>query len=125
MRSAANRHRLDSEAYRLRRGSAPLAGRRPLLGLLLRSPVLEDAERSIAARPSGAPAPTEETQAFIVESRHGATRRRDILTGSLAAGLVLALALAGLAYWQRGIAVEQRKSRSSSATTRCCGSRNI
>ena len=78
-------------------------------GLLLRSPVLEDAERWIAARPSGAPAPTEETQAFIVESRHGATRRRNILTGSLAAGLVLALALAGLAYWQRGIAVEQRK----------------
>src|SRR5262249_27671320 len=33
---------------------------------------------------------------------------RNILTGSLAAGLVLALGLAGLAYWQRGIAVEQR-----------------
>jgi tetratricopeptide (TPR) repeat protein len=31
-----------------------------------------------------------------------------VLTGSLAAGLVLALALAGLAYWQRGLAVEQR-----------------
>jgi WD40 repeat protein len=84
------------------------AGGRPS-GLLLRSPVLEDAERWIAARPSGAPAPTEETQALIAASRHGATRRRNILTGSLAAGLVLALALAGLAYWQRGVAVEQRK----------------
>lgn len=84
------------------------AGGRPS-GLLLRSPVLEDAERWIAARPSDAPAPTEETQAFIAESRRGATRRRNILTGSLAAGLVLALVLAGLAYWQRGIAVEQRK----------------
>jgi TIR domain len=77
-------------------------------GLLLRSPVLEQAERWIAARPKGAPAPTDETQAFIRRSRQAATRRRNILTGSLAAGLVLALGLAGLAYWQRGIAVEQR-----------------
>ena len=70
--------------------------------------MLEQAERWIAARPKGAPAPTEETQAFIRRSRQAATRRRNILTGSLAAGLVLALALAGLAYWQRNIAVEQR-----------------
>jgi hypothetical protein len=69
---------------------------------------LEQAERWIAARPKGAPAPTDETQAFIRRSRQAATRRRNILTGSLAAGLVLALGLAGLAYWQRGIAVEQR-----------------
>ncbi len=77
-------------------------------GLLLRSPVLEQAERWIAARPSGAPAPTEETQTFIRRSRQAAARRRNILTSSLAAGLVLALGLAGLAYWQRGIAVEQQ-----------------
>jgi len=77
-------------------------------GLLLRSPVLDQAERWIASRPSGAPAPTEETQRFIRRSRQGATRRRNILTGSLTAGLILAVALAGLAYWQRGIAVEQR-----------------
>jgi tetratricopeptide (TPR) repeat protein len=77
-------------------------------GLLLRSPLLEQAERWIASRPPGAPAPTEETQAFIRRSRQTATRRRNILTGALAAGLVLSLALAGLAYWQRGIAIEQR-----------------
>ena len=77
-------------------------------GLLLRSPVLEQAERWIAGRPSGAAAPTEDTQRFIRRSRQGATRRRNILTGSLAAGLVLAIGLAGLAYWQRGVAVEQR-----------------
>jgi tetratricopeptide (TPR) repeat protein len=77
-------------------------------GLLLRSPVLEQAERWIASRAAGAPAPTEETQAFIRQSRQGATRRRNVLTGSLAAGLVIALGLAGLAYWQRGVAVEQR-----------------
>ncbi len=74
-------------------------------GLLLRSPALEEAERWIASRPRGAPAPTEETRTFVADSRRGATRRRNILTGSLAAGLVVALALAGLAYWQRGIAV--------------------
>jgi hypothetical protein len=49
-------------------------------GLLLRSPVLEQAERWIALRPRGAPAPTEETQRFVSESRSGATRRRNILT---------------------------------------------
>jgi hypothetical protein len=69
-------------------------------GLLLRSPALEGAERWIAARPEGAPAPTEETQAFIRHSRGAATRRRNLLTGSLTAGLILALGLAGLAYWQ-------------------------
>src|SRR5262249_45923471 len=77
-------------------------------GLLLRSPVLEQSERWIAARPKGAPAPTDELRAYIIQSRFAATRRRNVLTGSLAAGLVLALTLAGIAYWQRGVAVEQR-----------------
>jgi hypothetical protein len=48
-------------------------------GLLLRSPVLEEAERWIAARPRGAPAPTDETQAFI-RQRNG----RRTLPGSMA-----------------------------------------
>ena len=55
-------------------------------GVLLRSPVLEEAERWIASRPRGAPEPTAETQAFVAESRRGTTRRRNILTGSLGAG---------------------------------------
>jgi WD40 repeat protein len=84
------------------------AGRPGPRGLLLRSPVLEDAEHWIASRPEGAPAPTEAVQAFIEESRNAATRRRNQLTGGLAAGLLVALGLAGLAFWQRGIAVEQR-----------------
>jgi hypothetical protein len=82
-------------------------------GLLLRSPVLEEAERWIAAPPPGAPAPTEQTRAFIAESRRAATQRRNILTGGLAAGLVVALGLAGIANRQRGIAqlnVMQRRS---------------
>jgi WD40 repeat protein len=77
--------------------------------LLLRGPVLEDAEQWIAARPPDAPAPTELTRAFIAASRNGARRRRRALTGSLAAGLMIALALAFAAYWQREIAVGQRR----------------
>ena len=78
-------------------------------GLLLRSPVLEEAERWIASRPEGAPAPTEETQAFVRQSRRAATRRRNVLTGTMGAGLILALGLTGMAYWQRASAIEQRR----------------
>jgi hypothetical protein len=77
-------------------------------GLLLRSPELEQAERWLTSRPDSAPIPTEETQHFISLSRHAATRRRNILTGSLTCGLVLALVLAGIAYWQRSIAEQER-----------------
>jgi hypothetical protein len=79
-------------------------------GLLLRSPVLEEAERWIASRPHDAPMPTQGTRAFVMESRRAATKRRNILSGGLGVGLVIALALAGFAYWQREIAVEQRRS---------------
>ena len=64
-------------------------------GLLLRSPVLEQAERWIASRPPGGPAPTEETQAFIRRSRQAATRRRNIWICAAAVGLVLTL----MSYW--------------------------
>jgi WD40 repeat protein len=50
------------------------------------------------------------------------------LTGSLAAGLLAALALAGLAYWQREIAVEQRdlaESRRISALTEVATSERL
>ncbi len=85
------------------------AGRPGPRGLLLRSPMLEEAERWIASRPEGAPPPTEAAQAFITESRKAASQRRNILSGGLGAGLLVALGLAGLAYWQRGIAIEQEK----------------
>ncbi len=97
------------------------AGRPGPRGLMLRSPMLEEAEQWIASRPRGAPPPTEATQTFIAESRRAATQRRNVLTGSLGAGLVVALALAGLAYWQRAIAVEQesiaRQQRDSALLT--------
>jgi WD40 repeat protein len=77
-------------------------------GLLLRSPALEQAERWIASRPREAPEPTQETQAFVTESRRNASRRRNILTASLAAGLLVALGLAGFAYRQSVIAGQQQ-----------------
>jgi len=85
------------------------AGRLANSGLLLRSHVLDDAERWIATRPLGAPSPTDATQAFIAASRKAATHRRNMLTGSLAAGLVLALALTVWAWRERGIAVTQKE----------------
>jgi len=69
-------------------------------GLLLRSPILEEAERWIALRPRTAPLPTAETVAFIAESRRARLRQRDLLTASLGAGLLLAVGFAGLFYWQ-------------------------
>lgn len=83
-------------------------GRPANSGLLLRGHVLEEAERWIGSRPPGAPAPTEATQAFITASRRAATRRRNILSGGLAAGLVLALGLAAWAWRERSIAIDER-----------------
>ena len=82
------------------------AGRPGSRGLLLRSPLLEEAESWIASRPEGAPVPTEATQALIVWSRSAATRRRNMLAASLGAGLMIAMGLSLVAWWQRGIAVE-------------------
>lgn len=100
---------MDQEAHRIREAARHWVSAARPGGLLLRSPALEEAERWIASRPRGAPEPTAETQTFVADSRRGATRRRNVLTGSLAAGLLVALALAGLAYWQRGVAVEQQQ----------------
>ena len=84
------------------------AGRPGPRGLLLHSPVLEEAERWIAARPHGAPSPTSDTQDFIIESRKAATRRRNILSGSLAAGLAVAIGLTTLAYWMLRVSESRR-----------------
>ncbi len=81
------------------------------VGLLLRSPRLEQAEHWISSRPgSNAPAPTAETVRFITESRRFATHRRNLVTGSLAAGLLIAVALAGVAFWQRGVARDNART---------------
>ena len=73
-------------------------------GLLPRSPALEEAEVWISHRPEGAPQPTLETQTFILEGRRNATRRRNVLTGGLAVGLLVAIVLAAIALTQRNTA---------------------
>jgi len=85
------------------------AGRPSPRGLLLRSPVLEEAEQWIISRPSNAPEPTLNTRTFITESRRAATQRRNFLTLGLSIGLVIAVMLAGLAYWQREVALGQEQ----------------
>jgi WD40 repeat protein len=86
-----------------------VAGRPGPRGLLLRSPLLEEAEHWIAMRPEGAPPPTPDMLAFVTESRRAATARRNVVTTALATGLLIAIGLAGLAYWQREIAVKQEQ----------------
>lgn len=80
------------------------AGRPGPKGMLLRSPLLEEAERWIASRPQGAPVPTEATQNFIAASRTAETRRRKTLIAGLAAGLCFAFAFTGYALVQKHIA---------------------
>jgi WD40 repeat protein len=86
------------------------AGRPGPQGMLLRSPLLEEAESWIAARPANAPVPTDETRALILASRRAATRRRQAVTAVLAVGLALALALSGFAFWQRQAARESERA---------------
>lgn len=74
-------------------------------GLLLRPPVLEEAERWIDSRPAEAPLPTKVTQAFIVESRRTEIARRKALFIGLGLGLVLVSLLGGSVIWQRGVAL--------------------
>ncbi len=65
-------------------------------GLLLRSPLLEEAERWINSRPHGAPKPTAEVSAFVVGSRRSATRRKHLAFAYAMAFLFVAIG--GLSY---------------------------
>jgi hypothetical protein len=76
-------------------------------GLLLRSALLEEAEAWVASRPRGAPAPTDLTRRFIAESRRVGSLRRNFAIAALIFGLAVTTSLAGLFYWQRGIADTQ------------------
>lgn len=69
-------------------------------GLLLRPPVLDQAEAWMAFRPSGAPAPTGETEAFIASSRKAevAARRRNRIV-NVALYTMLVGIIVGLVGW--------------------------
>ncbi len=66
-----------------------IAGRPGPRGLLLRSPVLEEAEHWLSSRPNGAPGATADTLLFIRQSRNAALRRRRLTLAGTAAALVL------------------------------------
>jgi hypothetical protein len=70
---------------------------------------LEEAEHWIASRPAGAPAPTEGTQSFIAESRRAATQTQRLTLALSLVAAVVGFGSATLAYWRRGVAIEQQK----------------
>jgi WD40 repeat protein len=75
--------------------------------LLLRGGELRAAEDWQVKSATKEPKPTELMAAFIVSSRHGETRRQRYLLGGVSAGLVVALVLAGIAWYQRGVAKQR------------------
>jgi hypothetical protein len=82
--------------------------RHRLSSLALRGQELQGAEQWIAARPRGAPEPTDLHKRFISDSRRAGTRRlRFVVAGSLAFG-VLAIGLAAFAFAQRQLAEGNR-----------------
>ena len=86
-------------------------------GLMLRGNEPIEAERWLASRPRGAPEPTVLHRNLIQESRASTVyRQRVTVAGSIAAAVV-GLCLAGLAYWQRGIAVDPTAIRAASTST--------
>jgi formylglycine-generating enzyme required for sulfatase activity len=74
------------------------AGRPGPRGLLLRSPLLEEAERWIASRPPDAPAPSPDTVEFIALSRRAAIGRRR-RAQIFAVVLAVIVAAAATAWW--------------------------
>ncbi len=75
---------------------------------LLRGRELEEAEHWISIQPRGAPAPTDLHRVYLSNSRQGLrTRQRTMITASLLAA-VIAIGLAGMAVWQRQIAVDNQ-----------------
>ncbi len=77
--------------------------------LLLRGPALEAAERWLAAQPRDAPAPTPLQQGYIAASRQGATRQLQLGIAVAAGVALLAVGLAGLAWFQKEAALSAQK----------------
>jgi WD40 repeat protein len=75
---------------------------------LLRGAALESAEKWLVLQPHEAPPPTVLQREFISTGRRATVQRqRWWVTGSLLVA-AMAIGLSALAYWQRGIAAEQR-----------------
>ena len=76
--------------------------------LSLHGQELQDAENWIAARPRGAPEPTQLHREFIAQSRRNATRRTRFALASAIGVAAIGFALATTALWQRNLAERQR-----------------
>jgi WD40 repeat protein len=74
--------------------------------LLLRGAELNAAETWLTMRPQKAPNPTEAHHALITLSRQAATQRQRAVVGVSLAAAVVCLTLAGVAMWQRSIALK-------------------
>jgi len=74
---------------------------------LLQKNDLKAAERWLAHGPTKDPKPTALQTEYVIDSRSSATRRQRMALGALASGLVLTIALAILAWFQRNEAVSQ------------------
>ncbi|MEQ1698306.1 MAG: TIR domain-containing protein [Hyphomicrobiaceae bacterium] len=97
------------EASRLQDRAHEWLGKSRTSALLLSRGALTDAERWKDRRPSKAPAPAQEVMDLLLASKQAATgRQRWWIGGSLAVALG-AITLAGFAFWQREVAVEQRR----------------
>ena len=94
---ALNQYRLGAQTYRIWRGCAAVVRSGTSRSTRAASaPAGAGGGRALdRIRPAGAPAPTEETEQFVAESRRAATQRRNIVTAGLGVGLALALGLAG------------------------------
>lgn len=71
---------------------------------LLRGRALNEAEAWLDTQPQNAEPPTPLHREFFQASRDAARQRRAFLTGGLIAGLLLAISLTVVAFWQRHIA---------------------
>ena len=74
-------------------------------GFLLRGAALRKAQSWLDARPAMAPTPTAEQLELITASQRASGRRRLGWTGGAIAVAVIASGLAGVTYWQRGVAI--------------------
>jgi WD40 repeat protein len=77
---------------------------------LLRGVDLVQAEQILAAGESAKPQPTPLQREYVLASRLDAVKRQRRTIGALSGGLVVALLLAALAFWQYRVAEQRRES---------------
>ena len=84
-------------------------------GALLRGQELAHAEAWLAGQADKKPAPTASHTEFILRSQREARNRTRKILSAVAVALVISLVLAGVAFWQRSVAITQRDNANSRA----------